>query len=183
MDDFIDLFIKTSRHFAEVSKDDDKIRSFSDEILPEINERLVYQHQFSSDEFFRMILLQIGSWLLIEESFAMETNCSPWMTSYCKEFPGERKQVFVGDISLRKLLSFAGDLIPVAGSPPPTDTEISRQDLNAYTLTQAGRICLKWTTNIAEHLTLKRGDRETSLMLFGMPCTLSHPNSRIALRY
>jgi len=183
MDDFVDLFIKTSRHFSGASKGDDKIRSFSDGILPEINKQ---DHQFNSDEFFRMILVLIGSWLLIEESFGMDMYRSPWMTSYCKMFPAEEeKMVFGGDISLRKLLSFPGDLLPVSGSPTlaTADTEISRQDLNAYTLTRAGRIRLQWTTNITQHLTLKQGDKETSLMVFGIPCALSHPNSQIAPRY
>jgi hypothetical protein len=183
MDDFINLFIKTSRHFAGASKDNDRIRSFSDEILPEINKHLV--HHFSSEEFFRMVLLHIGGWLLIEESLGMDMYRSPWMTSYCKMFPAEEKKVFGGDISLRKLLSFSGDLLPVSGSPTlaPADTEISRQDLNAYTLTRAGRVRLQWTTNITQHLTLKHGDKATSLMVFGIPCALSHPNSQIALRY
>ncbi|KAF8533670.1 hypothetical protein BDD12DRAFT_945551 [Trichophaea hybrida] len=146
MDDFVDLFIKTSRHFARASGGHDQIRPFSDGILPEINQRVDPHHQFNSEECFR-----------------------------------ENEQVLVGNISLRKLLSLPEDLLPAPGSPEPADTEISRQDLNAYTLTQAGQICLQWTTNITQHLTLKHSGEATSLMVFAMPCVLSHPRSQIPL--
>ncbi|KAF8252516.1 hypothetical protein K440DRAFT_658273 [Wilcoxina mikolae CBS 423.85] len=180
MDDFVDLFIKTSRHFAGASEGHDQIRSFSDGILPEINQRVGPHHQFSSDECFRMILLHIGSWLLMEDLFGIDTCYCPLITSYCETFPGEKEQVLVGNISLRKLLSLP-DLLPVLGSQELADTEISRQDLNAYTLTQAGRIHLQWTTNITQHLTLKHSGEATSLMVFAMPCVLSHPRSQIPL--
>ncbi|KAF8537897.1 hypothetical protein BDD12DRAFT_845022 [Trichophaea hybrida] len=157
-------------HFASATKDDDMIRSFSDNLREEINSGLVENSKFSCKEVYEIVLHHIGLWLLMEDSFTKDGFRSRWMAYYCeRNLAEEEENVLKGNIGLRKLLR-GGGLLP--SSRIRESPGIARKDLNAYKLTKLGRIKIEWSTDITEHLTLKHEHEKTSLLLFSLPCIL-----------
>ncbi|KAI9773693.1 MAG: hypothetical protein M1840_006967 [Geoglossum simile] len=84
--------------------------------------------------------------------------------------PRTEMSIRTGDVSMKELV-YNGRLVPHAGAYTDPLKRISAAALNVHRLMKFGRLKVKWTSDISQHMTIIEAERELSL--FYLPCLLS----------
>jgi len=168
--DTIDWFEKTVKYFSD--NPNAQIADFVEASQPE-------HPKEKGGKFMRDLALAcLSYWLTVsilyraldkvEETQQTIRSCVADLNTPSEQEPARTEEdIRTGHISAKELVQ-NGRLIPPAGTYTDPLKSINASALNVHQLVKFGRLKVKWTTDISQHLVID--EEERYLYLFGLPC-------------